>query len=64
MEKLIDKVINDSVVGSSLYSHRGSTWLIFPDKKEWIISLFNENGYLFYNHELGTSDSKFRVVVL
>jgi hypothetical protein len=55
MEKLIDKVINDSVVGSSLYSHRGSTWLIFPDKKEWIISLFDENGYLFYNHDFFTN---------
>jgi hypothetical protein len=51
MEKIIDKVINNSVAGSCLYSHKGSTWLIFPEKKEWIISSFNENGYLWYNHK-------------
>jgi hypothetical protein len=51
MEKLIDKVINDSVVGSQFYSSRGSTWLVLPDKKEWIITLFDENGYLWYNYK-------------
>ena len=51
MDKLIDKVISDAVQGSCLYSHRESTWLIFPEKGEWVITLFDKNGYLWYNHD-------------
>jgi hypothetical protein len=51
MEKIIDKVISDAVQGSCLYSHRDSTWLVFPEKKEWIITLYDKNGYLWYNHD-------------
>jgi hypothetical protein len=51
MEKIIDKVISDAVQGSCLYSHRDSTWLVFPEKGEWIVSQYHKNGYLWYNHD-------------
>ena len=61
MDKIIDKVINDAVMGSCLYSHRGSTWLVFPEKKEWIISCYNE-GWILYNHDF--FDNLFRYLDL
>lgn len=55
MQKIVDRVINNAIVGSSMYSHRGSTWLVFPEKKEWIISYYDDNGYLWYNHDFFTN---------
>ena len=51
MNNIIDKVISDAVNGTCLYSYRGSTWLINPEKKEWVVTLFDRNGYLWYNHD-------------
>jgi len=49
-EKIINRMINDSIEGSQLYCLKDSTWLIFKDKKEWIVNVNNLNGYLWYNH--------------
>lgn len=55
METIIDKVISDAVKGACLYSYRGSTWLINPEKKQWVVTVYNENGYLFYSHDFFTN---------
>ena len=49
MDNIIYKVINDSIEGSHVYRHRGSTWIILKDKKEWVISV-SDSGYLWYNY--------------
>lgn len=51
MEKVINKIINNSIVKSCTYSHNGNTWIVFPEKKQWIISCSNDNGYLWYNYD-------------
>jgi hypothetical protein len=49
LQKLIDKVIDKSVVGCDTYFHENSMWFILTDKKTWIIQLSN-SGYLWYNY--------------
>jgi len=49
MKKIIDKLINHSINGVDTYTHNGSTWLIFTDKKEWVIEL-TESKTLWYNY--------------
>jgi hypothetical protein len=49
MEKIINKLINEFTKGVDTYTHNGSTWLIFTDKKEWVIELTNAKT-LWYNY--------------
>ena len=48
MEKIINKLINESTKGVDTYSHNGSTWLIFTESKQWVIEL-TESKTLWYN---------------
>ena len=49
MEKIINNIINSSVEGCDVYHHKGSTWLIFTDTKQWVIELTEERT-LWYNY--------------
>jgi hypothetical protein len=49
MEKVVNKLINESVKGVDTYSYNGSTWLIFTDTKQWVIEL-TEDRTLWYNY--------------
>lgn len=49
MEKIVNKLINHMIKGVDTYTHNGSTWLIFTDKKEWVIELTEEKT-LWYNY--------------
>ena len=49
MEKIINKLINEFTKGVDTYTHNGSTWLIFTDKKEWVIELTDAKT-LWYNY--------------
>jgi hypothetical protein len=49
MKKIIDKLIDECVVGVDTYSHNGSTWLIFTESKQWVIEL-TESKTLWYNY--------------
>ena len=49
MEKIINKLIDEFIKGVDTYTHNGSTWLIFTDKKEWVIEL-TESKTLWYNY--------------
>jgi hypothetical protein len=48
MEKIINKLINESTKGVDIYNHNGSTWLIFTESKQWVIEL-TEGKTLWYN---------------
>lgn len=49
IDKFIEKVIGDAVSGSEIYRSKEHTWLIFKDKKEWVVSV-SDGGYLWYNY--------------
>jgi hypothetical protein len=49
MEKIINKIISSSVEGCDVYHHKGSTWLIFTDTKQWVIEL-TEDRTLWYDY--------------
>ena len=49
MEKIIQSLINNWIRGVDTYTHCGSTWLIFTDKKKWVIEL-TEDKTLWYNY--------------
>ena len=49
MEKIINKLIDEFTKGVDTYTHNGSTWLIFTDKKEWVVELTEEKT-LWYNY--------------
>ena len=48
-QPVINKLINKSVVGCDTYTNKNSLWLIFTDKKEWVIEL-TSSGSLWYNY--------------
>ena len=50
MEKIINKLLNHSIEGVDTYFHNGSMWLIFTDRKEWVIEL-DKNGKLWYYYD-------------
>ena len=54
MEKIINKLIDEFTKGVDTYTHNGSTWLIFTDKKEWVIEL-TESKTLWYNYNFFVS---------
>ena len=49
MEKIVNKLIDEFIKGVDTYTHNGSTWLIFTDKKEWVVELTEEKT-LWYNY--------------
>jgi hypothetical protein len=49
MEKIVNRLINDEVAGADIYTKVGSTWLIFTERKEWVIEL-TKKGTLWYNY--------------
>jgi hypothetical protein len=49
MEKIIQLLIHNWVKGVDTYTNNGSTWLIFTDKKQWVIEL-TERKILWYNY--------------
>lgn len=50
MEKIINKLLDHAIEGVDTYFHNGSMWLIFTERKQWIIEL-DENGILWYNYD-------------
>jgi hypothetical protein len=49
MKKIIDELINSSIVGADVYQYKGATWLILTDEKRWVVEL-TDNGTLWYNY--------------
>jgi len=49
MDKVVNKLIDESIKGVDTYSHNGSTWLIFTESKQWVIEL-TESKTLWYNY--------------
>ena len=49
MEEIINKLINYHIKGVDIYTHGGSTWLIFTKTKQWVIELTDDKT-LWYNY--------------
>ena len=49
MEKIVKKLINDSIKDVDVYHHNGNIWLIFTETKEWVLEL-KKTGRLWYNY--------------
>jgi len=49
MEKIINRLINESLVNVDRYNNNNSTWLIFTETKQWVIEL-TKDGTLWYNY--------------
>jgi len=49
MQKIINRLIDESVVNVDKYVNNGSTWLIFTETKQWVIEL-TKDGTLWYNY--------------
>jgi hypothetical protein len=49
MEKIVNKLIDHSLINVDKYSKDNSTWLIFTDTRQWVIELTND-GTLWYNY--------------
>jgi hypothetical protein len=50
MEKIINKLLDHAIEGVDTYFHNGSMWLIFTERKQWIIEL-DKNGNLWYYYD-------------
>ena len=49
MQKIINTLINENLKGVDLYHYEDSLWLIFTDRKEWVLELVDSN-ILWYNY--------------
>jgi hypothetical protein len=49
MQKIINTLINESVKKADIYYYEDSLWLIFTDRKEWVVELV-ESDMLWYNY--------------
>lgn len=49
MEKIVNRLISEAVVGADRYTNNGSTWLIFTETRQWVIELTKEKT-LWYNY--------------
>ena len=49
MEKVVNRLINESLVNVDRYNNNNSTWLIFTETKQWVIEL-TKDGTLWYNY--------------
>ena len=51
MKKIIYNLINESLKRADVYQQNGSIWLVFTDRKEWVLEL-KTNGNLWYNYNI------------
>jgi hypothetical protein len=49
MVKIVNRLINESLVNVDRYNNDNSTWLIFTETKQWVIEL-TKDGTLWYNY--------------
>jgi len=49
LEKIVFKLIDKKIVDCDKYNNKGSLWLIFTDKKRWVLEYTNQ-GVLWYNY--------------
>ena len=49
MQKVINELINNSIIGIDTYRYKDSTWLIFSDDLKWVVELTND-GTLWFNY--------------
>ena len=49
MEKIVKKLIDESICDADSYFHNGSILVIYTEKKEWVFEL-KKNGDLWYNY--------------
>jgi hypothetical protein len=49
MEKLVNKVLNNSIEGYVCYLYRESHWIINPENNVWVVKV-SYSGYTFFNY--------------
>ena len=49
MEKIVKKLIDESICDADSYFHNGNILVIYTEKKEWVFEL-KKNGDLWYNY--------------
>jgi hypothetical protein len=49
LDNIIFKLIDKQVSGCDTYIYNGGIWLIFTDKKQWVVE-FTSSGALWYNY--------------
>jgi hypothetical protein len=65
LEKIVFKLIDEKTADCDKYNNNGSLWLIFTDKKRWVLE-YTDQGVLWYNYTffndifswLGLTDKK------
>ena len=50
MNKLVNKVLNNSIEGFVCYEYQGSYWVVHPEKNLWVIKVSTFSGYTFFNY--------------
>lgn len=48
MQKVINKIINDSLINSEIYQYNNSLWVLKPDTPRWIVEITQSN-WLWFN---------------
>ena len=54
LERLIFKTFEKEIEGTDIYNNNGSMWVIFTDKKKWVVEYTKERT-LWYNYSLFNS---------
>ena len=49
LEKIVFKLIDEKIVDCDRYKNKGSLWLIFTNKKSWVLE-YTGDGILWYNY--------------
>lgn len=49
MNKLVNKVLNNSIEGFVCYEYKESYWIVNPEKNLWVVKVA-WTGYTFYNY--------------
>jgi len=69
LEEIVFKLIDKEISGVDIYHKSGSMWLIFTDKKKWVVEYTDSNilwyNFSFFNYVLslvGLSDEKEKYV--
>lgn len=69
LEEIVFKLIDKEISGVDIYHKSGSMWLIFTDKKKWVVEYTDSNilwyNFSFFNYALslvGLSDEKEKYV--
>ena len=50
LEKLLFKTFDEDIKGADIYNHNGSMWLIFTEKRKWVVE-FTKQKTLWYNYK-------------